>query len=84
MKPHELKAACDEAECQLGAASAYIIVTAPPRRVWHRTYRICQGLSGNVVGGSRAGVYIALKCTKVRRWLKQFSAADLNQLQRSE
>ncbi len=68
----ELKKACDEAEAQRSATLGYIIVKCKPRRRERRTYRICRGLSGQVIGGSRGLRYVALECSKVRAFLARY------------
>jgi hypothetical protein len=69
---NELKKACDEAEAQRSATLGYVIVKVRPRRREGRTYRICKGLSGQVIGGSGGLRYVALECAKVREFLSRY------------
>jgi hypothetical protein len=73
----ELRQLCDEVEAAVGVSLAHVIVKVPPRERFHRRYRVCKGLSGDVIGDSRDGRWtIAIKCSKVREFLKQFPVAD--------
>lgn len=78
MTIEELRAECEKSEAAMVACPelAGIIVKAKPRQKWHRTYRICKGLSGEVIGGTRDHLNVYIKCTKVRKFLKQFEVSS--------
>jgi hypothetical protein len=68
----ELKKACDDADA---SGVGWVIVNVPQRRRFHRNYRVCKGLSGNVIGSTRAGMLtISIKSTKVREFLRQIES----------
>jgi hypothetical protein len=69
----ELKKACDEAEAQASATLGYLIVKVKPRARWHKRYRICPGLTGQVIGGDAGKLYVALECVKVREFLGKYA-----------
>lgn len=72
MSIEELRAYCEESERQLGPDGS-IVVTVPPRDRYARSYRVCRGLSGQVIGGDRSGrLLIAIPCRKVRAFLRKF------------